>query len=153
MTSQNTIIPYLISLFNRDLDKLKSELKAYQDFSNCWRIEPNISNSAGNLALHLIGNLNHFVGATLGNTGYLRKRDMEFSQKDIPSTALLEQIDDTKEMIRSVLLTLSKEELESEFRRNPFEVNMTTEYFLMHLLTHLSYHLGQINYHRRLIEA
>lgn len=153
MTSQGTIIPHLIRLFNRDLDKLKLELNAYQDFSNCWRIEPNISNSAGNLALHLIGNLNHFIGASLGNTGYVRQRDLEFFQKDVPLMELIELIDDTKEMIASVFLTISKEELESEFRRNPFDEYMTTEYFLMHLLTHLSYHLGQINYHRRLIEA
>lgn len=151
--SEAPVIEHLILLFHRELDKLKSELLAYQNEKNLWLIEKDISNSAGNLALHLVGNLNHFIGAVLGNTGYIRKRDLEFSQKNVPRPELLSMIENTKSVITKTIKTLREEDLSAEYRRNPFESYMTTQYFLLHLLTHLSYHLGQINYHRRLIEA
>ncbi|MEM1003214.1 MAG: DinB family protein, partial [Bacteroidota bacterium] len=89
--------------------------------------------------------------ATLGDTGYVRQRELEFSQKHIPKDEIIQSVNDTEVMIKNVLSRLSLEDLNSEFRRNPFEDYMTTEYFLLHLQTHLSYHLGQINYHRRLL--
>ena len=142
----------LIKLFNRDLEKLKTELKSYSYYSTIWKLDKTISNSAGNLALHLVGNLNHFIGATLGNTGYIRQRDLEFSQKDIPLSEINKMIDATKLMITNTLSKLTNNDLEKEYRRNPFEDYMTTEYFLLHLKSHLAYHLGQINYHRRLLD-
>jgi uncharacterized damage-inducible protein DinB len=101
--------------------------------------------------LHLIGNLNHFIGAGLGNTDYIRQRDLEFSQKNIPLEILLENIEQTKFMIKQTLETLSETDLQLEYKRSPFEDYMTTEYFLVHLTMHLAYHLGQVNYHRRLL--
>lgn len=153
MGSNISVTQNLIALFQRDLDKLISELNHYQTEDQLWLLEDGISNSAGNLALHLVGNLNHFIGYSLGDTGYVRQRELEFSQKHIPTDEIVESINDTKSMIEKVLSSLSSEELQSEFRRNPFEDFMTTEYFLLHLLTHLSYHLGQINYHRRLLTS
>ncbi len=81
----------LRSLYQRDLNKLKMEIGAYQNEENLWKTDKNISNSAGNLCLHLIGNLNHFIGTHLGNTGYVRQRELEFSLKDIPKTELIEK--------------------------------------------------------------
>ena len=143
----------LIKLFNRDLDKVKEELNSYSDESLIWKVDKNISNCSGNLALHLVGNLNHFIGATLGETGYIRQRDLEFSQKNISVSDILKRIDDTKTMISETLEKLSDEDLQKEYRRNPFEDYMTTAYFLLHLKSHLAYHLGQINYHRRLLDT
>ena len=147
------ITQHLTRLFTRELDKLKDELNQYSEEKRLWIIDHKVSNSAGNLAIHLVGNLNHFIGASLGKTGYIRQRDLEFSNKHIPREDILRDIDQTKLMIKATLSALPKEDLESEFRRNPFEDFMTTEFFLLHLLTHLSYHLGQINYHRRLLDV
>ncbi len=142
----------LKSLYNRDLNKLKTELEAYQSEESLWKTDKNIANSAGNLALHLVGNLNHFIGTHLGNTGYVRQRDLEFSSKDIPKAELIEKVKNTTTMIDSVLSQLSDEDLKKEYPLVVFESAMTTDYFLIHLLAHLDYHLGQINYHRRLLD-
>ena len=103
MTSQLLVTRHLIVLFKRDLDRLKWELEQYKNEANLWVVQEGISNCAGNLALHLTGNLNHFIGATLANTGYVRQRDLEFSQKNIPLSAILESIEDTKQMIEQSL--------------------------------------------------
>ncbi|WP_426481242.1 DinB family protein [Chryseobacterium sp. R2ACT005] len=142
----------LRSLYNRDLNKLKSEIEAYQHEENLWKIDKSIANSAGNLVLHLVGNLNHFIGTHLGNTGYVRHRDLEFSLKDIPRAELIEKIEATAAMIDSVLPQLSDDDLKKEYPLVVFENSMTTDYFLIHLIAHLDYHLGQINYHRRLLD-
>jgi len=142
----------LIKLFNRDLEKIKTELQSYENTANIWKLDKTILNSAGNLALHLVGNLNHYIGATLGNTGYIRQRDLEFSEKNSSITEISNKIDETKLMIKNTLSNLTDADLEKEYRRNPFEDYMTTEYFLLHLKSHLAYHLGQINYHRRLLD-
>ena len=142
----------LIQLFKRDLQSLKSEIKNYSDETSLWITEKEIANSAGNLCLHLIGNLNHFIGATLGNTGYVRQRNTEFNLKDISRQELITKIDETASMIKDVLESLNEKELDKIYPINVFDEEMTTEYFLIHLFGHLNYHLGQINYHRRLLD-
>lgn len=142
----------LIKLFTRDLSKLQKELRAYKSQSLLWQTPPDISNSAGNLALHIVGNLNHFIGAVLGNSGYLRQREREFSSKNVPIESIIKQIEDTKAVITVTLQGLSESDFQKEYKRRPFEDFMTTEYFLIHLSMHLAYHLGQINYHRRLLQ-
>lgn len=143
----------LKSIFERDLKQLKLEIGLYQQESNLWLTKKGISNAAGNLCLHLIGNLSHFIGAQLGHTGYVRNRPLEFSDKDVPRAALLESIDQVIAMIGKTLDGLDDAELEKNYPLIVFEKEMTTGYFLIHLSTHLSYHLGQINYHRRLIDV
>lgn len=146
------IIESLRSLYNRDLNKLKVEIEAYQHEENLWKTDKNISNSAGNLCLHLVGNLSHFIGAQLGNTGYVRHRELEFSLKDIPKAELIEKIEATTIIVDSVLSQLPEEALKEEYPLVVFEDKMTTDFFLIHLIAHLDYHLGQINYHRRLLD-
>ncbi|WP_379966768.1 DinB family protein [Epilithonimonas sp. UC225_85] len=142
----------LKSLYNRDLNKLKIEIESYQNEESIWKIDKNISNSGGNLCLHLIGNLSTYIGAELGNTGYIRQRDLEFSLKNIPKTELLKKIASLIEIVESTLSQLSEEDLEKDYPIEPLGYKMTTEYFLIHLFGHLGYHLGQINYHRRLLD-
>ncbi|MFT3679507.1 MAG: DUF1572 family protein [Ferruginibacter sp.] len=142
----------LTAIYNRDLNKLKAEIEQYRDEKNLWRTEKNIANAAGNLCLHLVGNLNHFIGAILGNTGYTRNRELEFSQKDISKEELILLIEGTIKVINDTLAGLNKDNLDADYPVIVFEKKMTTEYFLIHLLAHLSYHLGQINYHRRLLD-
>lgn len=142
----------LKSLFNRDLNRLKAEIEMYQDEVKIWYIETGIANSAGNLCLHLIGNLNTYIGATLGTINYIRNRELEFSLKDIPKEILLAKIEETIFIVDDTLSNLSDETLKKEFPLLVLETKTTTEYFLTHLTTHLTYHLGQINYHRRLLD-
>ncbi|MFD2914449.1 DinB family protein [Psychroserpens luteus] len=142
----------LIKLFRRDLNKLKEEINAYQKEDNLWVSNDMISNSTGNLVLHLISNLNHFIGTILGDSGYVRQRELEFSLKDVPRAELIVQIDETTNVVVSVLEGLTEADLQKKYKRRVFEDDMTTEYFLVHLSAHLAYHLGQINYHRRLLD-
>ena len=139
------------SLFTRDLNQLKKEIEAYQNEEAIWKIDKKILNSAGNLSLHLVGNINHFIGSILGNSGYVRNRELEFSLKNIPRTELIEKIEKTIEVIHSSLDKVSEEDLKKEYPIEALGYKMTTEYFLIHLFGHLNYHLGQINYHRRLL--
>ncbi len=142
----------LITLICRDLAKLKLEIESYPDEKQIWKIEKYIANSAGNLCLHLVGNLNAFIGATLGNSGFVRDRDSEFALKDVPRLELVSRIEQTIQMIKEVLPTLTQNQLSSEYPMLVLKEKTTTEYFLIHLAMHLSYHLGQVNYHRRLID-
>ncbi|KFF22450.1 DinB family protein [Chryseobacterium sp. JM1] len=146
------IIESLRSLYSRDLNKLKTEIEAYRNENSMWKTDQNIANSAGNLCLHLVGNLNLFIGAELGKTGYVRNRELEFSLKDIPQKELLAMTEATTSIVDQVLSQLTPEDLEKEYPLVVFEDKMTTGYFLIHLITHLDYHLGQINYHRRLLD-
>ncbi|MDX6188559.1 DinB family protein [Flavobacterium sp. Fl-318] len=146
-------IKTLQSLFERDLTKLKLEIESYQDESKIWVIDKNILNSGGNLCLHLIGNINHFIGAQIGKTDYIRNRELEFSQKDVPRTVLVQKINDTLAVVNQTLDTLDEADLETIYPLIVFEKEMTTDFFLVHLATHLAYHLGQINYHRRLLDT
>ncbi len=142
----------LVKLFTRDLKALKREVNLYKDEKNLWVVSKDISNSAGNLCLHLVGNLNHFIGATIGDSGYVRQRDLEFSLKDIPKADLIKLINDTIDVVENTLGNLTEVDLQKEYKRRVFEDTMTTAYFLVHLSMHLAYHLGQINYHRRLLD-
>ncbi|MCC6582621.1 MAG: DUF1572 family protein [Chitinophagales bacterium] len=142
----------LLEIFERDLGKLKEEISLYTDENNLWKVEKQISNSGGNLALHLIGNLNHFIGATLGNTGYVRERDKEFSDKNIPIQKILDNIDATIIVVKNTLSNLPAEDFEKVFPLEKHGQIVKTDFMLLHLLAHLEYHLGQINYHRRLTE-
>lgn len=139
-------------LFNRDLKRLKSEIEAYRNEANLWRVDQAITNSAGNLCLHLIGNLNTYIGATLGGTNYIRNRELEFSLKDIPKQQLIEMIEETTKVVDETLDLITNEQLESEYPLLVFEEKTTSGFLLVHLTTHLTYHLGQINYHRRLLD-
>ena len=142
----------LAEIFERDLNKVKQEISSYTDEKAIWKTVEGISNSAGNLALHICGNLRHFVGNTLGNSGYIRQRDLEFSSKDIPSEILLKNIDETINEVKTAVQNLSEEKLTSIYPIDVFGKQLTTEFFLIHLVAHLNYHLGQINYHRRMIK-
>ena len=139
-------------IFGRDLKALKSEIESYNNEANIWLTDKSIANSAGNLCLHIAGSLNWFIGAQFGNTGYIRKRDHEFSAKNISRADLLSEIDKTMSMINDSLSQIKEEQLENPFPISFKDLKLTTSQFLIHLTTHTAYHLGQINYHRRLLD-
>lgn len=146
------LIETLKILFNRDLNKLKFEIESYEYENQIWAVEKNISNSGGNLCLHLIGNLNTYIGAEIGKTGYIRNRPLEFSLKDIPKSELIQKIEDTIVVVNNALDIITESDLTAIYPQIVFEKEMTTGFFLVHLSTHLAYHVGQINYHRRLLD-
>ena len=147
------LIEILQKLFSRDLNKLKAEIGSYKTESKIWSVDKSISNSAGNLCLHLVGNLNTYIGAALGNTGYIRDRELEFSLKNIPQKELIDKIEKTIVVVETTLSGLPEAKLKEDFPMIVFENKTSTEYMLIHLATHLAYHLGQINYHRRLLDC
>ncbi len=147
------LIESLKTLFNRDLNKLKTEIESYQNESEIWKIQKGIANSAGNLCLHLVGNLNTYIGAEFGKTGYVRNRALEFSLKNISRAELIQKIEETIIVVDNALNNIPEEELKMEYPLLVFENKTSTEFMLIHLTTHLAYHLGQINYHRRLFES
>ncbi|MDN3493158.1 DinB family protein [Winogradskyella bathintestinalis] len=142
----------LIKLYKRDLNKLIEEIKQYKDESNLWKIKGSLTNSAGTLCLHLIGNLNHFIGATFGNSGYKRQRELEFTLRNVSKSELIRQVEETIIIVENTLEKLTEEDLKKAYNRRELEEPMTAEYFLIHLTMHLAYHLGQITYHRRLLD-
>lgn len=146
------LITTLKTLYTKDLLRVKTEIESYRDEEKIWRIEKSINNSAGNLCLHLVGNLNTYIGAVIGKTGYIRNRELEFSQKGVQGVELIRKIEETITVINSSLSLLKEEDLETEYPVLVWESKTSTEFLLIHLATHLTYHLGQINYHRRLLD-
>jgi hypothetical protein len=146
------LIETLKTLFTRDLNKLIQEIELFKNEINIWKVEHDIKNSAGNLCLHLIGNLNAFIGKAIGKIDYVRNRESEFSLKNIPREELLDKIEKTIQVVNLSLTSMDENILSEEFPILVFEKKTSVEYMLIHLSTHLSYHLGQINYHRRLLD-
>jgi len=146
------VIETLQKIFKRDLEKLKQEIASYRNESNLWKVDKSIANSSGNLCLHLVGNLNAYIGAEIGKTGYVRNRDLEFSLKNIPQVQLVKMIEDTIVIVEDGLSKLNENDLEREYPLLVFKEKTSTSYFLIHLTVHLGYHLGQVNYHRRLLD-
>lgn len=142
----------LLSLFHRDLDKLKEEVNLFSNEADLWRVRGEIPNTAGNLVLHIAGNLQHFFGRVLGNNGYVRDREMEFGAKNIPREELLRELDQAKIAVGGVLRNITSDELKSEYPIDVLGASWTTEKFIFHLLGHLNYHLGQVNYLRRMLK-
>jgi hypothetical protein len=142
----------LLEIFERDLNKLKNEIGLYKDDESLWTVSGAISNSGGNLCLHLLGNLNHYVGALLGESGYVRARDREFSSKNVSRAELIKNIEEATKIVTGTLNNLSSEDFQKDYPVEKHEKIVKTEFMLLHLLTHFNYHLGQINYHRRITQ-
>ena len=141
----------LSRLYEQGLTKLRTEVESYPSEAALWKTGGNIPNSAGNLALHLIGNLNHFFGATIGGTGYVRDRDNEFQSGEVSKEQILSEIDQAKVVVRDALGKLDGDDLEKTYPIQFQNEDVSTEYVLTYLLGHFDYHLGQIDYHRRLL--
>jgi uncharacterized damage-inducible protein DinB len=141
-----------MKLFARDLDKLIAEVNMCKRDGNLWRIAGDVKNSAGNLCLHIIGNLQHFIGAVIGETGYIRDREAEFSTTAVSRDILLSALLETKEIVIDSLQKLDRNKLQEIYPIDVFGEKMSYEYFMIHLIGHLNYHLGQINYIRRLTD-
>lgn len=138
--------------FTKDLESLAKEIELCNEETVLWRVVPGITNSIGNLTQHLIGNLNHFIGATIGETGYVRNREAEFSERYFTKAELINELSGTSKMLEKVLGSLTNEQLEKTYPYETFGYSMTTGHMITKLAGHLGYHLGQINYLRRIIQ-
>ena len=147
------IIENIKAFFIRDLNKLKAEIEQYQSEDALWLIEKSIPNPAGNLCLHLVGNLNAYIGVGLAKTNYVRQRPLEFSLKNIPRSHLLQMVEDTIPVVEQGFNNLTDADLSANFPFVIWDEPTYMSYTLIRLLSHLNYHLGQINYHRRLLDA
>ncbi|MFY0605798.1 MAG: DinB family protein [Cyclobacteriaceae bacterium] len=145
------ILAELSQLFERDLKKLSNQIAMYKDEDLLWTKASGISNSAGNLALHINGNLQHFVGAVLGETGYIRDREFEFGDQKVPKQQIIDEVELTIAVVQKTLSNMVDNQLGVLYPIEVFGQPMSTSFFLMHLHSHLNYHLGQINYHRRIL--
>jgi len=139
-----TLVTWVRTVLRRDLGTLRRELDLYTDDAGPWREVPGLANCGGTLALHLAGNLRHFVGARLGTSGYVRDRAAEFAERDVPRA---------KQEVDAALSTLDHRRLMAEFPDVVAGVRVTTGDLLLHLVAHFTYHLGQLNAHRRVVSG
>ncbi|WP_138476321.1 DUF1572 family protein [Dyadobacter bucti] len=141
------------TLYSRDLKKLHAEIAQYASDDQLWKVLPGTINSGGNLCQHLIGNLRTYVGLALGNFPYIRNRDSEFADRIFTQTELLEQIVLLQQIVADSIAKMTPEALVSDYPRSVLDMfpQQTISFILTHILAHLSYHSGQINYHRRWI--
>jgi uncharacterized damage-inducible protein DinB len=133
----------------RDLGTVCRELELYPDEASLWQEVPGLSSCGGTLALHLAGNLRHFLGATLGGTGFQRDRDLEFSRRAVPRAELLEELALAEQAVNLTFARLTEANLPKDFPVPFAGRTVGTEVFLVHLVAHLAYHLGQLDSHRR----
>jgi uncharacterized damage-inducible protein DinB len=139
------------AILDRDLQALAREVEAYPDEGSLWHLPEGAANSAGTLVLHLTGNIQHFLGARLGGTGFVRDRKAEFSARGVPRAALLRQIEAARSAVRSAAERLIDPQLEQDFPEVVGGMRVATGEYLIHLVSHFAYHLGQLDYHRRLV--
>jgi uncharacterized damage-inducible protein DinB len=148
-----TIATHLHAIILRDLRALRREVEAYPNDSAVWVVPAGIANSCGTLVLHLAGNLRLYVGHVVGSIAYERDRPREFAARDLPRADLLREIDVTIDAVDRAFVHVTADTLASEFPLAIGAVRVNTQDFLLHCAVHLGYHLGQIDYHRRLTTA
>lgn len=135
----------------RDLRALNSQIAAYPDDESIWKTAPGITNSAGTLVLHLAGNLRHFFGTVMGGTAYVRNREAEFSTRGLSRAELQRVVQATIAEVEAALERIGEAELEAPYPIPIGDRRVRTAEFLVHLAVHLAYHLGQLDYHRRIL--
>lgn len=147
----NDTVKSIAGILERELRSLRAQVEAYADERDLWLVAPGITNPPGVLAAHLVGNLQHFIGARMGGTGYVRDRDAEFARRDRSRAELLAAIDETRGVVHATLAALPEHELDNDYPDVVAGVRVSTGDYLIHLACHLAYHLGQIDSHRRLL--
>ena len=145
------LVAAVAAILDRDLQALAREVSAYPDERALWDTPPGITNSAGTLALDLAGNVRHYFGAQLGRTGYVRDRPAEFASRDVPRTTILAQIEEARAAVRAAAARTTPDRLQEDFPEVVGGVRVVTGEYLIHLVSHFAFHLGQLDYHRRVV--
>jgi hypothetical protein len=141
----------LAALFKRDLTRLIQELGAFPEDETLWRTVPGIANSAGNLALHLEGNLREFIGRQLGGVEYQRQRPLEFSTAGLTAREIATRIEHVRDLVPPVIAALTAAQRAATYPESVYGTPISTGQFILSLYAHLNYHLGQIDYVRRVL--
>jgi len=144
---------WITNVITRELKALRREIESYPNDAALWEIPAGVANPGGNLALHLAGNLQYFLGNVLGNNGYVRNRDTEFGDRDVPRADLLREIDNAIAAVALGMGKISEADLAKPYPEKIGGVSSSTGAFLAHFATHLAYHLGQVDYHRRIVTS
>jgi uncharacterized damage-inducible protein DinB len=144
-------IASVAAILDRDLKALAREVAAYPDDTTLWIAPAGIANSAGTLVLHLSGNIQHFMGAKLGGTGYVRDREREFAARGVSREALLSEIEAARAAVHAAAQCTSDEREDEDFPDPVAGVRVSRGDLLVHLVSHVGYHLGQVDYHRRMV--
>jgi hypothetical protein len=139
----------LATFYERDIRKLVDEINLFKKEENLWKTQGAVKNSAGNLALHIIGGTNFLIGTTLAKTDFVRNRDQEFIRKGVARQAIVTDLEALIPLIKSTLQSI---DLDAEFPIVFDDARRTNSYVLIQLALHLNYHLGQVNYIRRIVE-
>ena len=142
----------LANFYERDIRKLIEEVNLFKNEEDLWRIQGSVKNPGGNLVLHIIGGLNYLIGATLAQTGYVRDREQEFIRKGVERKDLVAQLEELIPMISKMLNAFTQKDMEAEYPLIFDDMKTSNSYVLIQLLLHLNYHLGQVNYLRRISE-
>lgn len=146
-----TVVSNIRVIALRDLHDVRKEVEAYPDDDSLWRPATGINNPGGNLALHLAGNMHHFIGAVLGGCSYVRDRDAEFSVRGLSRAEVSGRLDAAIAEVDRALSQLTDDDLAKPFPERSGDFHLLTGQFLIHCLAHLGYHLGQLDYHRRMV--
>jgi len=142
----------LATFYERDIRKLIEEVNLFGNEDNLWRTYGSVKNTSGNLVLHIIGGLNYLVGTQLAQTGYVRNREQEFTSKGVKRENLVGGLEELIPMINKTLNAFTQEDMEAEYPLIFDDMKVSNSYVLLQLLLHLNYHLGQVNYLRRMLE-
>jgi hypothetical protein len=143
--------PAIAATISRELRALERELNAYATEEQVWALPPGLPNSGGTLALHAAGNLQHFIGAVLGGSGFVRDRDAEFQRRGVPRVELVEGLRRADEVVKDTLGRLDPRRFSESFPMPVANRRILTSDFMLHLVTHLAYHVGQVDFHRRIV--
>lgn len=142
----------LANMYERDFQKLIEEINLFQAEENIWKTSGSINNSSGNLALHLLGGLNYLIGSVLTKNGYIRDREKEFTIKGVERNEIIAELEGLKQLVKETILQITEQDLKSPYPIFFDKDDATISYVLTQLLVHLNYHLGQINYLRRVLD-
>jgi hypothetical protein len=149
--NSSTFSADLAALLDRDLRALRRQLEAYPDERQIWGEVPGMPNSAGTLALHLAGNVQHYIGARFGGTGYLRNRDAEFARRDLSRAELVAEVERARVAVKAGCERIDPDVLDQDFPEAIARCRLRTGDYLVHLCAHFAYHLGQLDAHRRVV--
>jgi len=141
----------LQTVLHRELGAVRRSVEAYPDEASLWRLPPGLPNTGGTLVLHIAGNLRYYVGHVLGGIPYVRDRDAEFARRDVPRDDLLAEIDAAIDAVERTLAALPDDGLDTPYPERVNGRELTARDWLVHLASHLAYHLGQLDYHRRAV--
>jgi hypothetical protein len=150
-TKQPAELVALAAILDRDLATLRREVEAYPDERDLWREIPGIANVGGTLALHLTGNLQHYFGTLLAKTSYVRDRPAEFARRNVPRSELLREVDAARAAVKAGSASVSATQLVADFPETIGGCRVRTGDYLVHLAVHFAYHLGQLDFHRRVV--